>query len=63
MGSRTLICARCNVEMEPADVHLTYLGHQLTHKFPTCPVCKQVFIPEEDVTGKIAQVERELEDK
>ena len=63
METETFICSKCDREMELSDVNLTYLGHQVTAKLPTCPVCKQVYIPEETVTGKIHRVERELEDK
>ena len=62
-GPQKFICSRCNREMWPADVNLTYLGHQITVKFPTCPVCKQVYISEDEVTGGMQRVERELEDK
>ncbi|NTV91692.1 MAG: DNA-binding protein [Clostridiales bacterium] len=58
-----LFCVKCKVKMEPADVNLEYLGHRMTHKFPVCPVCGQIFIPEDIVSGKMHQVETELEDK
>jgi hypothetical protein len=58
-----VVCARCDREMEEGDVTLTYLDHQVTARLPVCPVCGQVYISEEVVTGKIQRVERELEDK
>jgi len=49
--------------MQPTETALEYLGHKITHIFPTCPVCKLVYIPEKEVNGKMHQVETELEDK
>ena len=63
MDADTFICARCDREMEEADVTLTYLGHKVSARLPVCPQCGQVYISEEVVTGKIQRVERELEDK
>ena len=58
-----MLCVKCNRELEPAKVTLNYLGHQITHEFPRCPVCGIVFISEEIVAGKMQQVEYVLEDK
>jgi uncharacterized protein with PIN domain len=63
MENEKLICAKCDRELELKEVSLEYLGHRLSHSFPVCPVCGQVYISEEIVTGKIHQVETELEDK
>jgi hypothetical protein len=62
-GTEKLICCKCNVELVLADVALEYLGHKLTQPFPTCPVCKAVYIPEEAVSGKIRKLEMVLEEK
>lgn len=56
-------CVKCDRELEPVKLTLNYLGHQITHEFPQCPVCGNVFISEEIVTGKMLQVEYMLEDK
>ena len=58
-----VICGKCEREMEPKEVALTYLGHQVTAELPVCPVCGQVYISEEVVSGKIHRVEQLLEDK
>ena len=56
-------CLRCNEELVPTKTNLTYLGHQMTYKFPRCPKCGQIFIPEDIVKGKMREVEITLEDK
>jgi hypothetical protein len=58
-----MICSLCNLELEPANVNFSYLGHSFRAEAPRCPGCGQVFIPEELVKGRIAEVEMELEDK
>lgn len=63
MKPEKLICSKCNKELELTSINLEYLGHRMTHQFPTCPVCKLIYIPEEVVMGKMQQIERELEDK
>ena len=63
MVQEKLICGKCNKELEPATIHLEYLGHTLTHQFPTCPLCKLTYIPEDVVEGTLHKIETELEDK
>jgi uncharacterized OB-fold protein len=63
MSDEKLICHKCGREMIPMETSLEYLGHKMTHKFPKCPDCGIVYIPEEIVNGKIHEVETELEDK
>ena len=58
-----IMCRRCGVKMEPAETYFEYLGHGLHTKLPRCPKCGEVYIPEEMVMGKIADIERTLEDK
>ena len=60
---RKLKCMKCNEYLVPAKTYLSYLGHQLTYEFPRCPVCGQVYIPEEIATGKMRELEKTLEDK
>jgi len=57
------ICNRCDLELKPANANFTYLGHSFRAEVSRCPGCGQVFIPEELVKGRIAEVEAELEDK
>lgn len=58
-----LICERCQVEMEELEVEFTYLSRNFRHKAPRCPICGQVYIPEEIATGRMSEVERMLEEK
>lgn len=56
-------CRRCGIDMEPAETYFEYLGHGLHTKVPRCPKCGEVYIPEDLAMGKIADIERTLEDK
>lgn len=60
---QVIFCEKCDCLLVSADIDLHYLGHTFSHKFLQCPSCKQVFIPEEIVEGKMRQVEELLEDK
>ena len=63
IGESGLICLKCNCALEYENTTLNYMGHKLSDKFLRCPKCKQVYIPEEIVMGKMAEVEANLEDK
>lgn len=63
MAEKKIICRRCNLEMEPAQTFFDYLGHNFHTDILRCPKCKEVYIPEELVKGRMAEVEQELEDK
>ena len=58
-----LICSKCRCGLELIDMHITYLERHFTHKVPRCPKCGQVFISEELAEGKMAQLEKSLEEK
>lgn len=58
-----LICSQCGVPMVPTPTEFEYMGHTFNHLFPRCPQCRQVYIPKSDANGRMADVERELEDK
>ena len=57
------ICNLCDMELSLTNVRFTYLGHSFRADVPKCSGCGQVFISEELVKGRIAEVEMELEDK
>ena len=61
--SQSLICTCCDVEMRPAQTEFEYMGHAFSYSIMRCPNCRQVFIPEDLVNGRISEVETELEDK
>ena len=63
VAQRDLLCRRCGVPMETAKTEFSYLSYNFHTELPRCPVCHQVFIPEDLVKGRMAEVEAELEDK
>ena len=58
-----LLCCKCKVPLAPGKAGFTYLKHHFSAEVPKCGQCGQVYISEELVSGKVAQVEAELEDK
>lgn len=58
-----IYCACCKVQLQPQKRNLDYLGHRVTHEFLCCPVCGELYIPEELVSGRMREVETMLEDK
>ena len=58
-----IVCDKCKEKFVLVKTTLNYLGHQFTADLPQCPKCGMVYISEELVNGKIAQVEMDLEDK
>jgi predicted RNA-binding Zn-ribbon protein involved in translation (DUF1610 family) len=61
--NKVVICARCQKELQPIKTYLSYLGHSFYAEILKCPQCGEVYIPEELAKGRIADVEKELEDK
>ena len=60
---KKLICHACNRELELRKVDFSYLGHTFFTDLPCCPECGEVYISEELVRSRIAEVEMQLEDK
>jgi rubrerythrin len=56
-------CKKCSQELVVQKKVFSYLGHTVAHEVPVCPKCGKVFIHEELVEGKMAEVEEQLEDK
>ncbi len=56
-------CDQCNVALETGKVNIGYLGSMFPADLLRCPKCGQVFIPEDVALGKMAEVEKLLEDK
>ncbi len=56
-------CGKCNVQMVKARTDFKYMGFDFNAELPRCPICKQVYIPEEIVNDKMQRVEMELEEK
>lgn len=64
MGEKwNLICDHCQLELKEMEVQFTYLKKGFRHKVLRCPQCGQVYLSEELVTGRMRQVERQLEEK
>jgi len=58
-----LICRKCGVALEPAETYFEYFDHGFHTKLLRCPVCREVYIPEDLALGKMAEVEKNFEDK
>jgi len=56
-------CARCGETLEPGKVTVAYMKSRFTVDLMKCSECGLVFIPEDLATGKMAEVEKILEDK
>jgi hypothetical protein len=57
------VCADCNVPLQLGKVDVSYLGNSFPVDLLRCPNCDLVLIPEELALGKMAEVEKALEDK
>ncbi|WP_432738324.1 DVU_1557 family redox protein [Maridesulfovibrio sp. FT414] len=53
----------CGEALQPTPVELEYMDSRFNVELPVCPKCGMVLIPEELALGKMAEVERLLEDK
>jgi hypothetical protein len=53
----------CGVDLEIGKVEIGYMGSQYPVDLPRCPKCGLVFIPETLAMGKMAEIEKLLEDK
>jgi hypothetical protein len=56
-------CANCGQLLVVGKVDISYLGSSFPVELLKCPKCELVFIPEELALGKMAEVEKALEDK
>lgn len=63
MSEDELYCLKCNVPLEPIKTTFRYLKHEFYVEVPRCPVCGQAYVSEELANGRMANVERSLEDK
>lgn len=57
------ICTKCSVTLEVGKVNIGYLGEFFPVDLPRCPKCGQALISAELAMGKMAEVEKLLEDK
>jgi len=63
MNEQRLICLKCQAILVSGQVVFEYLGHEFRAAVPRCPCCGQIYLSGELVRGKMAEVEREMEDK
>ncbi len=63
MDERRMLCGRCGCPLEMKRVDFEYLDHVFFADAPRCPRCGEVYLSEELVRGRVAEVEMELEDK
>jgi hypothetical protein len=56
-------CSGCDVPLVISKVEVSYLGSSFPVDLARCPTCGLVFIPEELATGRMLDVEQQLEDK
>jgi len=63
MEEKGLICHKCQVPLISAETKFNYLGHDFKANMLRCPKCGLVFIPEEIVQGRMAEVEMAFESK
>ena len=56
-------CDKCNRELIAGPVSVAYMGNRFTADLPHCPDCGRVLISEHVAMGKMAEVEKLLEDK
>ena len=58
-----LECCRCKTSLTVKKVNFDYLAHNFFADVPVCPECGQVYVSEELAKGKMADLERHLEEK
>jgi len=58
-----LKCGRCDKPLVIRKTVFSYMERSFTHDVPCCPDCGKVYISMELAEGRMAEVERQLEDK
>ena len=56
-------CASCGIALQPGKVTVSYLDNAYPVELFRCPRCGLTWVPEEIALGKMAEVEKILEDK
>lgn len=57
------LCGQCQVPLEAGQVSVSYLDNAFPVELLRCPRCGLALVPEELATGRMAEVEKQLEDK
>lgn len=58
-----IICGKCNALLVEKRKKFRYLKSEFFADVPCCPVCGKIYLSEELVTGRIANLEAALEEK
>ena len=61
--SDIIFCAQCKQELRPVKASAVYLKFRFDIEIPGCPVCGQLYVPEELALTKIRELEGLLEQK
>jgi hypothetical protein len=61
--NKIIVCYKCQKELVPTKTYLSYLGHSFFADILKCPECGEVYLSEDLVKNRIADVEKQLEDK
>lgn len=56
-------CGSCKEPLVKGKVTISYMGNAFPVELLVCPKCGQALVPEELALGKMAEVEKALEDK
>jgi Zn-finger nucleic acid-binding protein len=57
------LCAGCGIALQPGKVTVSYLNNAYPVELLRCPRCGLTWVPEDLALGKMAKVEKILEDK
>lgn len=57
------LCANCQVPLEAGKVTVSYLDSAFPVDLMRCPRCGLALVPEDLAMGRMAEVEKTLEDK
>ena len=58
-----LKCSKCSESLITKRINFEYLKLNFFAEVPACPICGQVYVPEDLAKGKMAEVEKNLEEK
>ena len=60
---RQWICGACKALLVRKKTTFSYLGNNVTHEVSRCPKCGKVLISKDLAEGRMAEAEKQLEDK
>ena len=57
------MCSNCDLPLQPGQIMVAYLGNAYPVDLLRCPRCGLALVPEDLALGRMAEVEKALEDK